>query len=79
METYSYSNIIILHCGCDHMSKVSPVVERDWKLAYELPMGCHERRVMLKKSWKLEPPTKSNQHTVNSLLVPRLRSYLGER
>jgi len=36
---------------------------REQTHAYELPMGCHEKRVMLKKSWKLEPPMKSNQHT----------------
>jgi hypothetical protein len=63
METYSHSNTIILHYGCDHMSKASPVIEREQAHAYELPKGCHERRIMLKKSWKLEPPMESNQHT----------------
>ena len=63
MELYSHTSTIILHYGHDQMNKVTPVVERDEKHAYELPMGCHERKVILKKSWKVEPPMDYHQCT----------------
>jgi hypothetical protein len=63
LETYSHSNTITLHFGHDHMSRTNPVIEKERAHAYELLMGCHERRVMLNKKWKQEPPAKSNHHT----------------
>ena len=63
LETNSHSNMITLHFGHDHMSRTNPVMERERAYAYELPMGCHEGRVMLNRKWKQEPPMKSNQHT----------------
>jgi hypothetical protein len=63
LETNSHSNMITLHFGHDHMSRTNPVIERERTYAYELPMGCHEGRVMLNRKWKQEPPMKSNQHT----------------
>ncbi len=61
METYSHSNMIILHFGQGYMSKA--ILEREEEHSYELPMGSSEGKVILQKYCKLEPPLNNDQHT----------------
>ncbi len=63
METYSNSNTFILQFGQDHTTKAIPVHEREEKHAYKLPMRRSEKKVMLQKNWKLEPPLNKAQQT----------------
>jgi hypothetical protein len=63
MEMYSNSNTFILQFEQDHITKAIPVHEREEKHAYELPMRRSEKKVMLQKSWKLEPPLNKAQQT----------------
>jgi hypothetical protein len=63
MEAYSHSNMFILHFGQDHITKAIPVHERVENHAYELPMRRSEKRIMLQKCWKLEPPLNKAQQT----------------
>jgi hypothetical protein len=45
------------------MGDAIPVPEEEEKHAYELPMRSHEGKTKLEKSWKLDPPMNSHQHT----------------